>query len=357
MQHIYNFSPGPAKLDPSVISKSQDAVANYQNTGLSILEIGHRSKDFETLINALQENMENIFNIPSNYFTLLLQGGATYQNTFIANNFDKENKLLGCLVTGTWGRYSVEDFSKIRDTKIIEVSDNEIENYIQTPWDLEGVDYLHLTSNETINGVQLREFNKIEHDSLLIDMSSDIGSYSFEWDNLAYVYAGAQKNMGIPGVSICIGNEKYLNSEDNSRYLNLGQLVEKNSLLNTPPTFSIYVLKLVTDWMIEMGGIKYFEEKSIRQSSRLYEQLQTYEEFLILPVNDYSKSRSNIIFKFLNEDLEKKFLIEAIEKGILGLNGHRSEGGIRISLYNSVTDEMVDYLSEFMDKFFAGNGK
>jgi len=357
MQHIYNFSPGPAKLDSSVISKSQDAVTNYQNTGLSILEIGHRSKDFETLINALQENMVNIFNIPSNYFTLLLQGGATYQNTFIANNFDKENKLLGCLVTGTWGRYSVEDFSKIRDTKIIELSDNEIENYVQTPWDLEGVDYLHLTSNETINGVQLREFNKIQHDSLLIDMSSDIGSYSFEWDNIAYVYAGAQKNMGIPGVSICIGNEKYLNSEDNSRYLNLGQLVEKNSLLNTPPTFSIYVLKLVTDWMIEMGGIKYFEEKSIRQSSRLYEQLQTYEEFLILPVNDYSKSRSNIIFKFLNEDLEKKFLIEAIEKGILGLNGHRSEGGIRISLYNSVTDEMVDYLSEFMDKFFAGNGK
>ena len=354
---IHNFSPGPARLDPSIISKSQEAIANYQKTGLSILEIGHRSKDFETLINALQENMINIFNIPSNYFTLLLQGGATYQNTFIANNFDKENKLLGCLVTGTWGRYSVEDFSKIRDTKIIEVSDNEIENYIQTPWDLEGVDYLHLTSNETINGVQLREFNKIEHDSLLIDMSSDIGSYSFEWDNIAYVYAGAQKNMGIPGVSICIGNEKYLNSDDNSRYLNLGQLVEKNSLLNTPPTFSIYVLKLVTDWMIEMGGIKYFEEKSIRQSSRLYEQLQTYEEFLILPVNDYSKSRSNIIFKFLNEDLEKKFLIEAIEKGILGLNGHRSEGGIRISLYNSVTDEMVDYLSEFMDKFFAGNGK
>ena len=357
MKHIYNFSPGPAKLDSSVISKSKDAVANYQNTGLSILEIGHRSKDFETLINALQENMINIFNIPSNYFTLLLQGGATYQNTFIANNFDKENKLLGCLVTGTWGRYSVEDFSKIRDTKIIELSDIEIENYVQTPWDLEGVDYLHLTSNETINGVQLREFNKIQHDSLLIDMSSDIGSYSFEWDNIAYVYAGAQKNMGIPGVSICIGNEKYLNSDDNSRYLNLGQLVEKNSLLNTPPTFSIYVLKLVTDWMIEMGGIKYFEEKSIRQSSRLYEQLQTYEEFLILPVNDYSKSRSNIIFKFLNEDLEKKFLIEAIEKVILGLNGHRSEGGIRISLYNSVTDEMVDYLSEFMDKFFAGNGK
>ncbi len=354
---IYNFLPGPARLDPSIISKSQEGIGNFQKTGLSILEIGHRSKDFETLINSLQENMINIFNIPSNYFTLLLQGGATYQNTFIANNFDKEKKLLGCLVTGTWGRYSVEDFSKIRDTKIIEISENEIENYVQTPWDLEGVDYLHLTSNETINGVQLREFNKIQHDSLLIDMSSDIGSYSFEWDNLAYIYAGAQKNMGIPGVSICIGDEKYLNLEDNSRYLNLGQLVEKKSLLNTPPTFSIYILKLVTDWMIAMGGIKHFEEKSIRQSSRLYEQLESYGDLLILPVSDYSKSRSNIIFKFKNEDLEKKFLIEANEKGILGLNGHRSEGGIRISLYNSITDEMVNYLSEFMDKFFADNGK
>ena len=354
---IHNFSPGPARLDPSIISKSQEAIANYQKTGLSILEIGHRSKDFETLINSLQENMINIFNIPSNYFTLLLQGGATYQNTFIANNFDKENKLLGCLVTGTWGKYSVEDFSKIRDTKIIEVSENEIENYVQTPWDLEGVDYLHLTSNETINGVQLREFNKIQHDSLLIDMSSDIGSYSFEWDNLAYIYAGAQKNMGIPGVSICIGDKQYLNSENNSKYLNLGQLVEKNSLLNTPPTFSIYILKLVTDWMIQMGGVKYFEEKSIRQSSRLYEQLNSYKDFLILPICDYSKSRSNIIFKFENNELEKKFLMEAGEKGIIGLNGHRSEGGVRISLYNSITDEMVDYLSEFIDQFFVSNGK
>ena len=353
----FNFSPGPAKLDPSIISKSQDSIANYNKTGLSILEIGHRSNEFGLLINSLEQNLKEIFSIPDNYFVLLMQGGATYQNTFIANNFDKLSSLIGCLVTGTWGKYTSFDFSKIRDTKIIKVSQDKIQNYIEKPWDLYDIDYLHLTSNETINGVQIREFNKIQHDSLLIDMSSDIGSYSFEWDNLAYIYAGAQKNMGIPGVSICIGDEKYLNSEENSRYLNLGQLVEKKSLLNTPPTFSIYVLKLVTDWMIDMGGINYFEDKSIRQSSRLYDQLESYKKFLILPVSEYSKSRSNIIFKFKNEDLENKFLIEAAEKGILGLNGHRSEGGIRISLYNSITDEMVDYLSEFIDKFFADNGK
>ena len=123
---------------------------------------------------------------------------------------------------------------------------DEIEKYVQNPWKLNDIEYLHLTSNETINGIQLREFNKIKHDSLLIDMSSDIGSYSFEWDNLAYIYAGAQKNMGIPGVSICIGDEKYLNTQDNSKYLNLGKLVEKKSLLNTPPTFSIYILKPVS---------------------------------------------------------------------------------------------------------------
>ena len=131
-----------------------------------------------------------------------MQGGATYQNTFIANNFDKENKLMGCLVTGTWGKYTADDFSKIRDTNIIDVRQDEIENYVLKPWEIDDIDFLHLTSNETINGIQLREFNKINHGSLLIDMSSDIGSYSFEWDNLAYIYAGAQKNMGIPGVSI-----------------------------------------------------------------------------------------------------------------------------------------------------------
>tara|TARA_B100000212_G_C27327445_1_gene513038 strand:+ start:99 stop:1169 length:1071 start_codon:yes stop_codon:yes gene_type:complete len=354
---VYNFSPGPAKLDSSIISKSQEAMYNFQNTGLSILEIGHRSKEFEKLMNSLQENIRNIFNVPTNYFTLFLQGGATFQNTFIANNFDKRDKDLGCLVTGTWGKNTFDDFSKIRETKLIELSQDQIENFVESGEDLKNVDYLHLTSNETINGVQLREFNKINHDSLLIDMSSDIGSYRFEWDNIAYIYAGAQKNMGIPGVSICIGDEKHLNSGDNSKYLNIGQLVEKKSLLNTPPTFSIYVLKLVTDWMIEMGGIEYFEEKSVSQSSRLYKQLESYKDFLNLPVCDYSKSRSNIIFKFKNNDLEKKFLHEAGEKGILGLNGHRSEGGIRISLYNSITDEMVDYLSEFIEQFFANNGR
>ena len=354
---VYNFSPGPAKLDSSIISKSQEAMFNFQNTGLSILEIGHRSKEFEKLMNSLQENIRNIFNVPTNYFTLFLQGGATFQNTFIANNFDIKDKDLGCLVTGTWGKNTFDDFSKIRDTKLIELSQDKIENFVEKGEDLKYVDYLHITSNETINGVQLREFNKINHDSLLIDMSSDIGSYSFEWDNIAYIYAGAQKNMGIPGVSICIGDEMYLNSEGNSKYLNIGQLVEKKSLLNTPPTFSIYVLKLVTDWMIEMGGIAYFEEKSVSQSSRLYKQLESYKDYLNLPVCDYSKSRSNIIFKFKNNDLEKKFLHEAGEKCILGLNGHRSEGGIRISLYNSITDEMVDYLSEFIEQFFANNGK
>ena len=158
---VYNFSPGPAKLDSSIISKSQEAMYNFQNTGLSILEIGHRSKEFEKLMNSLQENIRNIFNVPTNYFTLFLQGGATFQNTFIANNFDKRDKDLGCLVTGTWGKNTFDDFSKIRETKLIELSQDEIENFVESGEDLKNVDYLHLTSNETINGVQLREFNKI----------------------------------------------------------------------------------------------------------------------------------------------------------------------------------------------------
>jgi Phosphoserine aminotransferase len=133
---VYNFSPGPAKLDSSIISKSQQAMYNFQNTGLSILEIGHRSKEFEKLMNSLQENIRNIFNVPTNYFTLFLQGGATFQNTFIANNFDIRDKDLGCLVTGTWGKSTFDDFSKIRETKLIELSQDEIENFVESGEDL-----------------------------------------------------------------------------------------------------------------------------------------------------------------------------------------------------------------------------
>ena len=213
-------------------------------------------------------------------------------------------------------------------------------------------DYLHLTSNETINGIQIRDFKKINHPSLIVDMSSDLGSYKFDWENVKYIYAGAQKNMGIPGVTICIGDKAHLHDVKNPAYLNLKKLSENDSVLNTPSTFSVYILHLVCQWMIDSGGLDFFEQQSIKHSNLLYEQLESYSEKLILPVSKFARSRSNIVFNFVDNNLEKEFLSEAGKQNIVGIKGHRSVGGIRISLYNSVDSEMVDYISEFISKFF-----
>jgi phosphoserine aminotransferase len=213
------------------------------------------------------------------------------------------------------------------------------------------IDYLHVTSNETIEGIQLREFNQINN-NLIIDSSSDIGSYRFDWDNVMYLYAGAQKNLGIPGVTISIIRDDFIEQNDNPTYLNLSKLINKDSLLNTPPTFSIYVLKLVTDWMLNKGGVEYFEKQSIDYSSELYALLEKYDEHVVLPVEDSIRSRMNVVFNFKNDKNEQAFINESLDQNIIGIKGHRSVGGIRISLYNSIDRSSVDYLLKFMDSFF-----
>jgi len=210
---------------------------------------------------------------------------------------------------------------------------------------------MHITSNDTIEGIQIRDFNKIQS-NLIIDGSSDIGSYQFEWDNVAYLYAGAQKNLGIPGVTLSIIRDDFIKQNNNSVYLNLKKLVEKDSLLNTPPTFSIYILKLVTDWMIKEGGVSYFEKQSIEYSNSVYSLLERYDKYVSIPVESYSRSRMNIVFNFKNEDHENLFIKESLSNNILGIKGHRNVGGIRISLYNSVDEHMLKFLLEFMESFF-----
>ena len=258
------------------------------------------------------------------------------------------------LITGEWSKKTFEDFKLIKDTEKIILEDSKIEKFLTEDNSeyFKDTDYLHLTSNETINGIQIRDFNKINHPSLIVDMSSDLGSYKFDWENLKYIYAGAQKNMGIPGITICIGDEAHLPDVKNPSYLNLKKLSENDSVLNTPSTFSVYILHLVCQWMIDSGGLDFFEQQSIKHSNLLYEQLESYSEKLILPVSKFARSRSNIVFNFVDNNLEKEFLSEAGKQNIVGIKGHRSVGGIRISLYNSVDSEMVDYISEFISKFF-----
>ena len=288
-------------------------------------------------------------NIPNEYEILFLQGGATYQNTLIPNNIAID-KNIGCIVNGHWGMKTFEDFSKVlSNVEMIELNYETIGSIYLN--DFSNFDFLHITSNETINGIQIRELSKIKNSNLIVDMSSDIGSYKQNFKNIDYIYAGAQKNLGIPGVTLCIIDKDFIKENSNPTYLNLNELNESKSVLNTPSTFSIFIFHLVLEWMIEMGGLEYFENKSNNQSSLIYEFLDSQnDKFTLLNKSEF-RSKSNITFNFKNLELTNKFLEYTKQNGILGINGHRSVGGIRISLYNSITNEMVDYLISQIEYF------
>ena len=348
----YNFSPGPAKLNKSVLELVDNNILEYKNEGYSILEISHRSDAFQNILNKTKDNLQKLLKIPSNYHILFLQGGATFHNTFVASNINK-NKSTTNLVTGTWGTKTFEDFIKIRNSKQLLINSSQLKDFLNIPnqKELQNVDYVHITSNETIEGIQMRDFNCLNND-LIIDSSSDLGSYQFDWDNIAYLYAGAQKNLGIPGVTISVIRDDFIEKNENPTYLNLKKLTDKDSLLNTPPTFSIYVLKLMSDWMLNLGGVEFFEKQSIENSSNLYSLLSKYNDHVSIPVDEYSRSRMNVVFNFNNSDHEEMFFEESLKNNIIGIKGHRSVGGVRISLYNSVDKTEVQYLLEFMKSFF-----
>ena len=347
---VYNFSPGPSKLHQDVIDKVEASIQKYDNTGKSILEISHRSNEFNELLDNIKLNLTTLFNLPKNFDVLLIQGGATFQNTLLPMNIDK-NKKIGVLVNGTWGKKTYEDFKKLNpNTDLFEVSKNNLGEYLEKN-NFENLDYLHITSNETIEGIQIKDFNEVAHSNLLVDMSSDLGSYPFSFDKVSYIYAGAQKNMGIPGVTICLVNKDFLIDVDNSSYLNLKKLTTSNSVLNTPPTFSIFVLNLVTEWMIKSGGLDYFEKKSISQSNELYKFLDENSNLFDFSSELRFRSKSNVVFKFKEDKYNDTFIKQANDSGIIGINGHRSIGGIRVSLFNSVDQPMFNYFMDFLKKF------
>ena len=347
---VYNFSPGPSKLHQDVIDKVEASIQKYDNTGKSILEISHRSNEFDELLENIKLNLTTLFNLPKNFDVLLIQGGATFQNTLLPMNIDK-NKKIGVLVNGTWGKKTYEDFKKLNpNTDLLEVSKNNLGEYLEKN-NFENLDYLHITSNETIEGIQIKDFNEVAHSNLLVDMSSDLGSYPFSFDKVSYIYAGAQKNMGIPGVTICLVNKDFLIDVDNSNYLNLKKLTTSNSVLNTPPTFSIFVLNLVTEWMIKSGGLDYFEKKSISQSNELYKFLDENSNLFDFSSELRFRSKSNVVFKFKEDKYNDTFIKQANDSGIIGINGHRSIGGIRVSLFNSVDQPMFNYFMDFLKKY------
>lgn len=353
MNELIHLGAGPSFIPDEVKQAAIKEMNNFSDYGLSALEISHRTKEFGRVNAKTEEGIRELLGVPNNFFVIFLQGGATLQNTSIPLNFSYNKEKLGYVITGEWSKKTYLDGSKLRETSILFDSGNE--NYNTIPPN-EVIDQsndcslVFLTSNETINGVQIKEYNKIGS-NLVVDMSSDIASRKFLWDNLVCVYAGAQKNLGTSGVTVVIGDKNKLVDNNLTSYLNFVNHIEESSLYNTPPIASIVVLNQMIKWMMKNGGVEYFEKESIKKASILYDVLDSNKDVITLPVNREARSFSNVVFNFHDEGILNKFLIEAEAEKFHGIKGHRSVGGIRISIYNSIDMDKVEKIANFINLF------
>ena len=349
---INNFSAGPSKIPQEILNELSQDILDYKKLGYSILEISHRSDIFEDILNKSKEYLYRILKIPKSFEIIFIQGGATFQNSFIPANSPQISNDLVFLLTGSWGKKTHKDFQKYFDSKFpsLELKGQTFEKIVEEVNE-QNSNYLYLTSNETIEGIQIRDFSKFKNKKLIIDMSSDICSYTFDWENISYVYAGAQKNLGIPGVTICIFEKDFFPENKLTSYMDINNHINKNSAFNTPPTFSIYVMLKVLEWIVEKGGIEEIEQSNILRANKIYNFLDQNLNTLspLAPVE--FRSNSNIVFDFKDNNQTNLFLEKSLQNHFMGLNGHRSVGGVRVSNYNSITEEMVSDLLVFLEKF------
>ena len=349
---VNNFSAGPSKIPDTVANQISKDILDYQKLGYSVLEISHRSKVFEEILAKVKSHLYELLKIPDNFDIFFLQGGATFQNTFIPANKPSLIDNLLFLISGTWGKKTYQDFERYHNQNFPSISLND-ETYDELKTKIYKNDekYLYITSNETIEGLQIRNFNNFEDKELIIDMSSDICSYVFDWKNISYVYAGAQKNLGIPGVTICISKKGFLEKNNLTSYIDAHNHIDKDSAFNTPPTFSIYVMLKVLEWITDSGGLEKIQSDNSIKAESLYKFLDDNSDKFNMSVPKEFRSYSNIVFDFKDSKITTNFLQSSIDKGFLGLNGHRSIGGVRVSNYNSISNDMMNDLITHLKGF------
>ena len=347
----YNFNAGPSALPNDVFKYSSQAIKELDNTGLSILEISHRSEKFSEIITKAKHLALEISGLDNNkYEVLFLQGGASHQYLMVASNF--LNNLAGYVNTGTWSEKAIAEAKYYGN--VIEVASSKDKNHTYIPNDiqiLEDLDYLHITSNNTIFGTQFHKFPDTNF-PLIADMSSDIFSRKINFSSFDLIYAGAQKNIGAAGVTMVILKRELLkkNIRKNPSILNYQNHVDKQSLYNTPPVFSIYTCMLNMEWILKSGGIEVIEKKNIDKSKLLYNEIDKNDAFYGF-VEKSDRSIMNVTFGIDNNYNSEKFDKMCSNNNIHGIKGHRSVGGYRVSLYNAITIDSVKILVEIMQKF------
>ena len=350
----HNFGAGPCILPQEVFQEASQAVLNFNNTGLSILEISHRSKEFEEVIVETERLVRELLNVPQNYSILFLQGGASQQFAMVPLNLLPEGGKAAYLDTGVWATKAMKEAKRLGTVDIVASSSDQNYNYIPKEFEIPAdAAYFHYTSNNTIYGTEV--FAKPETNiPTVVDMSSDIFSREINVREFDLIYAGAQKNMGPAGVTLVIVRDEILGKSGRTlpTILDYESHIKASSLYNTPPVFSIYVSMLNLRWLKAKGGISVMEQENIIKARTLYDEIERNPLFKgTASVED--RSRMNVTFVMNNPDHEAEFLSLAKERNLVGIKGHRSVGGFRASVYNALTlssvNALVDAMKEFED--------
>jgi len=348
----HNFSAGPCILPEEVIKKASESILNFNNDNLSLIEISHRSKPFVSVMQNARDLVRELLSVPNNYSILFLQGGASLEFLMAPYNLLSLDGECAYINTGAWSVKAIQEAKKLGNTLVIGDSSDQNFNYI--PKNLafpKNLDYLHYTSNNTIYGTQFKSYP--ETDNILVcDMSSDIFSKKIDINKFGLIYAGAQKNMGPAGTTLIIVKNEILgkNGRDIPTMLDYQKHIEKESMFNTPPVFSVYVSMLTLEWLKQQGGVSEIEKINNEKALMLYNEIDRNPLFEGY-ANLEDRSVMNATFNLLDKKLEDKFDSLCIENGINGLKGHRSVGGYRASMYNALPLSSVSHLVKLMQKF------
>jgi phosphoserine aminotransferase len=363
IHRVHNFSAGPAVMPLSVLEEIQRDLIALPGVGMSILEISHRSKAFEDILAAAEADIRALAGIPSNYRVLFLQGGASLQFSMVPMNLLRSGQTADYIDSGSWADKAIKEAKKVGTVNVAATTKGE--NYSRVPDQSElkltpGAAFVHMTSNNTIEGTEFKTLPDVGDVPLVSDTSSDMFSRPVDVSRHALIYSGAQKNMGPAGVVVVIIRDDMVQRSAEKKaalatMLNYAVQAENSSLYNTPPSFAVYALGLVMKWLLKQGGLKAIAVANERKAAKLYAEIDR-TGFYRGTAHKNSRSLMNVTFRLATEDLEKLFIKESTAAGLDGLKGHRSVGGMRASIYNAFPEEGVDALVEFMRAFEAKHG-
>lgn len=360
-KRIVNFSAGPANLPLEILEIAQKEFVNYANEGMSVMEMSHRSKTFESILGRAKQGVKELLNVPDTHDILFLQGGASMQFSMVPLNLKQDGKTVLAINSGTWTKKAIKEIKKVSSCDIIASSEDKNFSYIPEVAisGNENASFAYMCSNNTIFGTQFKDFPNTGSIPLVADMSSDILSRCLDVSKFGLIFAGAQKNIGPSGVTLVILRKDLVENVEESlpSMLQYKSFLDSNSLYNTIPTFGVYMISLMTDWLKNLGGLEKVEQLNEQKAQLLYNEIDS-NSYYYSPVLEADRSLMNVVFRVHDsEEIEKKFIQEATEAGLSGLKGHRSVGGLRASIYNAHPLSGVQALVDFMKSFQKKNQK